>query len=221
LPRQRAVASPAALRTTSFAGDRALALAQRMRERGLAREGLAAQIFPEMSVLSIRFTDHLTLAQRIGEAASKALFDQLACHIEQVAAQRGVDYLKVLGDQVMAAEGFEAGDHATIMAEIALAAQEEGARLFSELDQRAAFRIGLDTGGVIGSPVGEGERTYNLWGEAVRTALTMSETGPVGGIHVTESAYQRLRDRYLFRVRGSFYLERVGEMSTYLLIGRL
>jgi len=49
----------------------------------------------------------------------------------------------------------------------------------------------------------------------------MAESGPAGAIHVTESAYQRLRDRYLFRVRGSFYLERVGEMSTYLLIGRL
>jgi len=97
--------------------------------------------------------------------------------------------------------------------------------LFAELDRRLGFRIGLDIGGVIGSAVGAeangGGRAYNLWGEAVRTALAMAESGPAGAIHVTESAYQRLRDRYLFRVRGSFYLERVGEMSTYLLIGRL
>lgn len=220
--RQRAVASRTALRSTSFAGDRARALTLRLSERGLGRDGLAAQIFPEMSVLSIRFTDHLTLAQRMGEAASKALFDQLACAIEQIAARHGVDYLKVLGDQVTAAEGFDpADDHATAMAEVALAVQEEGARLFAELDRRLGFRIGLDSGGVIGSAVGEGERTYNVWGEAVRTALAMAESGPAGGIHVTESAYQRLRDRYLFRVRGSFYLERVGEMSTYLLVGRL
>ena len=220
--RRRAVASRSALRNTSFAGDRARALTQRLSERGLAHDGLAAQIFPEMSVLSIRFTDHLTLAQRIGEAASRAMFDQLACAIEQIAARHGVDYLKVLGDQVTAAEGFEAGeDHATAMAEVALSVQEEGARLFAELDRRLGFRIGLDVGGVIGSAVGDGDRTYNLWGEAVRAALAMAESGSAGGIHVTESAYQRLRDRYLFRVRGSFYLERVGEMSTYLLVGRL
>jgi len=219
--RHRAVASGAALRNTSFGGDRSRALTQRLVERGLAREGLAAQIFPEMSVLSIRFTDHLALAERIGEAASSALLDRLACSIEQIAARHGVDYLEILGDQVTVAEGFEAGEHAAAIAEVALSVQEEGARLFAELDRRLGFRIGIDIGGVIGSVVGQDQRAYNLWGEAVRTALAMAESGPAGAIHVTESAYAHLRDRYLFRARGSFYLERVGEMSTYLLVGRL
>ena len=77
--------------------------------------------------------------------------------------------------------------------------QEEGARLFAELDRRLGFRIGLDIGGAIGSSLGteaSGGRAYNLWGDAVRTAQAMAETGPAGAIHVTESAYPRLRDRY-------------------------
>jgi adenylate cyclase len=49
----------------------------------------------------------------------------------------------------------------------------------------------------------------------------MAETGMAGGIQVTESTYRRLRDRYLFKVRGTYYLRDVGELSTYLITGRI
>jgi hypothetical protein len=86
---------------------------------------------------------------------------------------------------------------------------------------RLEFRLGMDTGVVIGSPVGRGEGSYNLWGEAVRAAQWMAETGLAGCIQGTESTYRRLRDSYLFTVRGTYYLRDVGELSTYIVTGRL
>ena len=68
--------------------------------------------------------------------------------------------------------------------------------------------------------MGSEQRAYNLWGESVRLADTMAESGLPGSIVVTETSYRLLRDRYLFRVRGTFYLGGSGEMSTYLLTGR-
>jgi hypothetical protein len=37
----------------------------------------------------------------------------------------------------------------------------------------------------------------------------------------SESTYQRMRDRFLFSVRGAYYVQEVGELSTYILTGRI
>jgi adenylate cyclase len=76
-------------------------------------------------------------------------------------------------------------------------------------------------GVVIGSAVGRGEGSYNLWGEAVHAAQCMAETSMAGCIQVTASTYQRLRDSYLFTVRGTYSLQDVGELSTYIITGRI
>ena len=107
-----------------------------------------------------------------------------------------------------------------VLADVALDLQERCVRLFADLHTRMEFRLGIDTGVVIGSPVGRGEGSYNLWGEA-RAAQWMAETSLAGCIQVTASTYRRLRDRYLFKVRGTYYLQDVGELSTYIITGRI
>ena len=83
------------------------------------------------------------------------------------------------------------------------------------------FRIGIDTGAVMGCEVGREQKTYNLWGESTRFASKMAESGIAGGIHVSQTTYQRLRANYLFQMRGRYYLPNIGETSTYLLTGRI
>ena len=123
----------------------------------------------------------------------------------------------------MCAAGFDSNpEHgASVLAAVALDMQERCLRLFADLSTRLEFRMGMDTGAVIGSAVGRGEPSYNLWGEAVRAAQWMAETSLAGGIQVTESTYRRLRHSYLFKVRGTYYLQDVGELSTYLMTGRI
>ena len=84
-----------------------------------------------------------------------------------------------------------------------------------------AFRIGIDCGAVMSGTVGQRYNTYLVWGEAVQVAGMMAESGVDGGIQVSESAYWRLQTNYLFKVRGSYYLPKIGEIKTYLLTGRL
>jgi adenylate cyclase len=83
------------------------------------------------------------------------------------------------------------------------------------------FRIGIDTGGVMGCQVGSEQKEYNIWGESVRFASRMAESGVPGGIQVSQTTYQRLRSHYLFKVRGRYYLPNIGETITYLLTGRI
>ena len=74
---------------------------------------------------------------------------------------------------------------------------------------------------MIGCAVGFGKTAYNVWGEAVRVAASLALSAQPGTTQVSESAYERLCDRFVFRRRGGFYLEQVGEMTTYVLRGRL
>ena len=107
------------------------------------------------------------------------------------------------------------------MADFSLGALDYAARLFARLERKLAIQIGVDSGPVIGSAVGRDHSIFNLWGEAVLAATRLAETSAPGQIQTTASTYRQLREDFLFRVRGSYYLEGFGEFTTYLLTGRL
>jgi adenylate cyclase len=49
----------------------------------------------------------------------------------------------------------------------------------------------------------------------------MAASALPGTVQATAAAYQRLREDFLFRPRGSFYLPHVGDARTFVLAGRL
>jgi class 3 adenylate cyclase len=108
-----------------------------------------------------------------------------------------------------------------MIADIALSLQDHCTHLFAELDTRMAFRIGIDRGAVIGSRMGRQQRSYNIWGDAVEVAMKMAGTGVTGGVHVSQAAYRSLRKSFVFKVRGNFFLKDFGEITTYILTGRI
>ena len=128
-----------------------------------------------------------------------------------------------MSDQIVCATGMEdsSNRHVHDIADLALSFQDKCSHLFAELDKSMEFKIGIDVGGIIGSQVGQRLKSYNIWGEAVSTASIMADNGVIGGIQVSETAYRILRQNYLLRVRGSYYLQNIGEISTYLLTGRI
>jgi class 3 adenylate cyclase len=174
-----------------------------------------------MTVLVVRFADPVALAEAAPGEGSAPLADRAMRLLEQVAAAHGIAYLRVLGEAALAADGFDGGrERASAMAAAALALQDGLADLFHAAEQRPAFRIGLDTGTVIGSAVGDAAPTYNVWGEAVRGATAMAEAAPEAGIHVTETTRALLGEAFLLRPRGRFWLDGAGEMATFLLTGQ-
>lgn len=211
------------MRETALVGERRaqafLARLERERTEGAA---VLAEIFEDVTAVVIQFTNPISLAAPVDGAARSAV-DDLVSNLELLAAEHGADYLKLLGDEVVCAAGFAEDPQSGVeaMAGFAIGAHEHASRLFSVIERPMEFRIGIDTGPVIGSAVGRERSVFNLWGEAVRTAARMAQTGVLGQIHVTESTYRRLRESFLFRVRGRYYLEGFGEFTTYFLTGRV
>lgn len=199
----------------------------------LAGIDLAAGSYRGVAVMVLRMADPLALARKAGSGgAHDDLANAIACALQEEAARHGITYLKMVGQQAIAAVGappvagledMPNGDPEAMprIAAFALAVRERCAALFDEAGQEIDFHIGLDCGICFGGGVGSAPRQFNLWGEALETAAIMAASAPPGGIQASAAAYGRLRQDFLFRPRGSFYLPGIGDARTYVLAGQL
>jgi adenylate cyclase len=183
---------------------------------------LLAKIYSGVAVMVLRLTDATAMAMRLA-GVPRCISDEIACGLQQIAADSGIPYLKLAGHEIVAAAGFEPADSAaaTAIANMALAVRDRCLALFEESERAPEFQIGIDCSLAIGGAIGSEPRVFNLWGDAVHIAGTMAASALPGTVQATEAAYQRLRQDFLFRPRGSFYLPRVGAARTFVLAGRL
>lgn len=159
-------------------------------------------------------------------AAGHTLAHRIACAAQDIAAARGVPYMKMLGSSIVAATGYAdtalaGADAAQRLADAALDLREACARLMDADDDAAGFRLGLDTGPVQGGALGTGPGLFNLWGAGVSGADDLASTAPPGAIQASEQAYTLLRQSFLFRARGLFHRPGIGEARSYVLAGRV
>jgi adenylate cyclase len=161
-------------------------------------------------------------AQELAPVETVALLDRIFAGWDGLAARYDVEKIKTIGDAYMVAAGLpsERQDHAEAIADMALEMGGEAARCAGEGDPPLEVRIGIDTGPVVAGVIGRAKFTYDLWGDTVNTASRMESHGVSGAIQVTERVYERLRERYEMRRRGTIEIKGKGLMTTYLLLGR-
>lgn len=206
---------------TTLGERRAAAFATRL-SANAGRVG-GAEVIERLAVMSLRLTNSAVLAKPTEQDDAECTVAQLLDELQAAARDEGVGYLKFFSDQVIASvdPNEDVGESLQRLAEFALRVKADCESLFARHHAALAFRIGIDLGPAIGSLVGRDNPAFAFWGEAVRTAMSMADSGLPGAIQVTESVYQVLRERYVFQLRGHHYLEGQGEFSTYLLGGRL
>jgi adenylate cyclase len=192
-------------------------VAARLKER----EGIIADDFSGVTVLFADLVGFTPLSQRLGPAELVSLLDRVFGRWDAIAADRGVEKIKTIGDAYMVAGGIPVprDDHAEAIAETAIAMGPEVARCSAETGLPLEVRIGIDTGPVVAGVIGRAKFIYDLWGDTVNTASRMESHAAPGTIQVTERAYERLRHRYDLRRRGSVEIKGKGPMTCYLLVG--
>jgi class 3 adenylate cyclase len=187
-----------------------------------AGEGVIADAFPDVTVLFADIVDFTRRSQRLGPAQVVATLNELFSAFDELAQRHGLEKIKTIGDAYMVAGGLPTPrpGHAEAIAEMALAIRDEVARRADPSGQPLQVRIGIDTGPVEAGVIGTSKFSYDLWGNTVNTASRMESHGIAGCIQVTDRTYQRLRDGYEFQRRGPIPVRGMGEMVTYLLLGR-
>ncbi len=221
------------LRSARSDGPTRLAIADLAQPDALPAN-LATARYTHVAAMMLQLTDPTMLAT--GDSGGCVL-DQVVRLVRDEAARHGITYLKLAGQQIVAATGHEgdAEDAMPRMAAFAIALRESCSDLFDDRSrkrqgQRIDFFIGLDLGSCFGGNLGSDQptsaesfdqRPFNLWGGCIETAGVMADSAPPGGIQASEAAYGGLRLDFLFRPRGSFYQPGVGDARTYVLAGQL
>ena len=156
--------------------------------------------------------------------ANIKLIDTMAGILQDIAHQCGLYSIRMLGHRVVCVAGCSRVPDkgaAYRMANAALMMRESTLSMLAKEDMDPVFRIGIDVGPVFGGMLGKEPQAFNLWGDAMGMAEMMAQGAPdVGTIQVSEEVYVALRQNFLFRERGRFFIPGVGLTRTYVLAGR-
>ena len=188
------------------------------------------QPFPEENGTGMREMTVLYAELRISKAIAEgkpfkdaiAFIEKLTLAIGSLAGRHGISVQKMTGDTYICMSGAAPGkgNHAHVIAEMAMDMQHRCAQLFDEESLPMWARFGISTGHVILQRDDRGE-LLNFWGETLNSASIMAAYGIRGEIQVAESSYTLLKADFLLQDRGSFFVEGQGEVTTYLLSGKL
>lgn len=134
----------------------------------------------------------------------------------------GLEKIRTIGDSYMVAAGVPSPrpDHARALALMALEMCEQLQQMPARNGRRIAFRMGMNSGPMVGGVIGKTKFHYDLWGDTVNTASRMESHGEVGKIQVTQQTYDLLRGEFDFEPRGLIPIKGKGELQTWFLLGR-
>ncbi|MBP0018726.1 MAG: PAS domain S-box protein [Cyanobacteria bacterium SBLK] len=181
-----------------------------------------ADSFDEVTVLFADLVGFTEMSAKLSPIEVVEQLNAIFSEFDRLTECYQLEKIKTIGDAYMVVGGLPEvrEDHAEIVAEMALEMQVAIAKINVAKQQDFKIRVGINTGSVVAGVIGMKKFIYDLWGDTVNTASRMESHGKAGWIQVTETTYQRLRDRYAFTERGLIPIKGKGEMKTYWLTGK-
>ncbi len=197
-------------------------LPAKIAERLKRSETVIADSFDDASVLFADIVGFTPISARAGAATIVKSLNAIFSVLDRMAAQYGLEKIKMIGDAYMAVAGvpLHRDDHAVAAAEMALAIQREIGGFKTETGRPYRMRVGINCGPLVAGVIGIRKFSYDLWGDTVNTASRMESSARAGTIQVTHAVYEQLRHRYAFEPRGPIRVKGKGRMHTYILTGR-
>ncbi len=192
---------------------------QEIVERLKNGERVIADDFDEVTVL---FSDLVGFTELSADIFAEDLVEKLNTiffAFDLLTEKYDLEKIKTIGDAYMLVGGLptERPDHAEAVANMAIEMLKEIDRLNKENNNNFRIRIGMHTGPVVAGVIGKHKFNYDLWGDTVNIASRMESLGIPGGIQVSETTYQHIKDKFIFEKRGPIDVKGKGKMVTYLL----
>jgi adenylate cyclase len=181
-----------------------------------------ADVFPDVTVLFADLVGFTRMSEQLPPTELVAMLNRIFSMFDQLAEKHGLEKIKTIGDEYMAASGLPMPrpDHAEAMAEMALDMLAVIERFNAKRNRGVRIRIGMNCGPVTAGIIGTKKFAYDLWGDTVNIASRMESHGIANAVQVTEATYKRLRHRYQFQRRGIIHVKGKGALCTYFLVGR-
>ena len=134
-----------------------------------------------------------------------------------IVSRHGAERIKTIGDAYLAVCGMPIPslDHAQTMVRVGLDFLEFLARHNREAGKSCQARIGVHTGPVIGGIVGRQHYLYDIFGDAVNTAVRVQSAARPMSLLITPKTYHLVKDLFPFTPKGLVDLKGRGPMELY------
>jgi class 3 adenylate cyclase len=144
---------------------------------------------------------------------------------DQIVKKYKIEKIKTIGDSYMCVAGIPTTQkhHATAMIRAAFEFNEfvknEALRKQKLDEPYLRMRIGIHSGPLVAGVVGSRKFAYDVWGDTVNIAARMEQSGEPGGINISESVYQMVKDDFDVIYRGEIEAKNKGRMKMYFVTG--
>jgi len=191
-------------------------IAVRLREG----EQAIAEHYADATVIFADVVNSTPLTVELSPAQMVGLLNEHVSAFDALADIHGVEKIRTIGDNWMGVSGAPVAraDHAASAARLALGmlAYVDGRRGRGE--RCLEFRVGLNSGPVIGGVIGTRKFVFDIWGDPVNLAARMESHGTPGRIQLTEATYQLIGDRFECEARGTIEVKGKGALPTWYLV---
>jgi class 3 adenylate cyclase len=197
-------------------------LPARIAARLRAGEKVIAESHGEATVLFADLVGFTSLTKRLSPGHLVEVLNEIFSLLDELTERHGVEKIKTIGDayMVVAGAGVTRINTASGIADFALDMMLELSNYAKANDFPLALRVGISTGQVISGVIGTKKLSFDLWGDTVNLASRMESNSDHGKILVSETTYWRLHGQYEFSDRRRISVEGMGEVETYLLLGK-
>lgn len=179
-------------------------------------------IADNFSETTVMFADIVNFSQLASKKPPQEVVELLNTYFrafDDLVVKHEIEKIKTIGDAYMAASGLpsERDDHAEAMLNLAIDIMKSTREINQKTGLAVQIRIGINSGPVTAGVIGHRKFTYDIWGDTVNIASRMESNGIANKIQVSESTYERLKNKFNFEFRGKLEVKGKGIMPLYLL----
>ncbi len=159
-------------------------------------------IVDEIPNVSVIFATLTGLAIKHNDSPEEAItkLNRLIGEFDEVTEKFGVDKIKTIGDDYMAASGLITPrlDHGKRATDFSKELIKITHRLSQEFDQKLSLSIGIHSGSILAGVIGKTRFVYDIWGDTVDIANEVRGGKLASTILITDATYQTLHDKEQF-----------------------
>ena len=191
-----------------------------------AGQSVEPEYFDESTILFSDIVGFTSIASAFPPSEVMGMLDRLYTAFDALTTKHDVFKVETVGDAYMVVGGvpLPQDDHAVRIAKMALDMVEVAATipvsLVDESFGNIHIRVGMHSGPVVASVVGDLNPRYTLFGDTVNTASRMESTSLANMVQVSENARRRLDAMdvaFALQPRGETEVKGKGKMQTYWL----
>lgn len=178
-----------------------------------------AEQFDEASVLFADLVGFTPLSSQLSPVEMVELLNEIFSQFDELVERYNVEKIRTIGDNYMVAAGVPRPqpDHAERLARLALDMHRYLEAKWAGGDPPVQFRMGINSGSVIGGVIGRRKFVYDVWGDAVNIASRMESHSLPGKIQIAKETFHRLQGAFVCQPRGMIEVKGKGQMQTWFL----